>query len=88
MTNSARYAKAVVAFATTLVGALTTAVMTAPGHTFGAVDTLGWLSVAATVLLTTGGVYQVTNKPDPPLPLPPGPVAVHKPPKKAAKNHR
>lgn len=68
-------AKAIWAFLSTVVGALTTAVMAAPSHTFGGVDTLGWLGVATTVLLVTGGVYGLTNDWTPPNREPQPPAA-------------
>lgn len=68
------YTKSIWAFLSALLGAITTAVMAAPTHTFGGVDTLGWLGVATTVLITTGGVYGLTNQPtSPPPPPPPAP---------------
>ena len=54
--------KAIWAFLSSLLGGLTTAVTAAPQHTFGGVDTLGWLGVATLVLITTGGVYGFSNK--------------------------
>lgn len=65
MTQLAPVAKAVWAFLSTLVGALIIAVAATPAHSLRDVGTLGWLTLAATVLSVTGGVYGLTNTPPP-----------------------
>jgi hypothetical protein len=56
-----KYLKAVWAFASTIVGALIVAVSATPNHSLRDVGTLGYLTLAATVLAVTGGVYGFTN---------------------------
>lgn len=56
-----KYAKALWALASTIVGALIVSVTATPTHSLRDVGTLGWLTVAATVLGVTGGVYGFTN---------------------------
>ncbi len=58
-----KYLKAVWAFASTVVGALIVAVSATPAHSLRDVGTLGYLTLAATVLGVTGGVYGFTNTP-------------------------
>lgn len=64
MSKLAPVAKAVWAFAITVVGAVTTAVMSTDHQSFRDVGTGGWLSAISTVLITTGAVYGVSNKSD------------------------
>lgn len=61
MTKLTPFAKAVWAFVSTVVGALIVAVSATPGHSLRDVGTLGWLTMAATVLGVTGGVYGTKN---------------------------
>lgn len=66
MTKLAPVAKAVWAFASTVIASLIVAVNQTPSHSLRDIGTLGWLLMAATVLGVTGGVYGFTNQPKPP----------------------
>lgn len=68
-------AKAVWAFLSSTVAALTLTVQAVPSHSLRDVGTLGWLVLAGSVLAITGGVYGFTNSPPAPPPAPPAPPA-------------
>lgn len=78
-----QYTKAIWAFASTVVGALIVAVTAVPSHSLRDVGTLGWLTLAASILFTTGGVYGLSNAQPEPAPepaiVPAGPVQVIRP---------